>query len=107
MVDGATARTAANDAKANESLRLIARGSGQAYEDAWTAAAATVDQALTDPTLSGSQGTWETYKSQHAEIVDLDNGGRLGRGGGPGDQRGGRLVLVDLRRRSTGSSRTP
>ena len=43
---GSTARTAANDAKANESLRLIARGSGQAFEDAWVAAAAIVDQAL-------------------------------------------------------------
>jgi hypothetical protein len=76
VVDGATARTAANDAKANESLRLIARGSGQAFEDAWVAAAANVDQALMDPSLSGLQGTWSTYKSQHQQIVDLDAGGQ-------------------------------
>jgi hypothetical protein len=76
VVDGATARTAANDAKANESLRLIARGSGQAFEDAWVAAAANVDQALVDPSLSGLQGTWSTYKSQHQQIVDLDAGGQ-------------------------------
>ena len=75
VVDGATARTAANDAKANESLRLIARGSGQAFEDAWVAAAATVDQALTEQSLTGLQGDWATYKSQHQEIVDLDDGG--------------------------------
>lgn len=74
-VDQAEARTAANDAKANESLRLIARGSGQAFEDAWVAAAATVDQALLEPSLNGLQGSWATYKSQHQEIVDLDDGG--------------------------------
>ena len=76
VVDGSTARTAANDAKANESLRLIARGSGQAFEDAWVAAAGTVDQALLAPSLSGLQGSWSTYKSQHQEIVDLDTGGQ-------------------------------
>ena len=76
VVDGSTARTAANDAKANESLRLIARGSGQAFEDAWVAAARTVDQALLSPSLSGLQGSWSTYKSQHQQIVDLDTGGQ-------------------------------
>jgi hypothetical protein len=76
VVDGSTARTAANDAKANESLRLIARGSGQAFEDAWAVAASSVDQALLDPTLSGLRAPWSTYKSLHLEIVDLDTGGR-------------------------------
>jgi hypothetical protein len=75
VVDGSSARTAANDAKANESLRLIARGSGQAFEDAWVAAAAIVDQALLEPSLNGLQGSWATYESQHQEIVDLDEGG--------------------------------
>ncbi len=76
VVDGATARTAANDAKANESLRLIARGSGQSFEDAWAAASAVVDNALLEATLSGLQGTWATYESQHQDIVDLDTNGR-------------------------------
>jgi len=76
VVEGSAARTAANDAKANESLRLIARGSGQAFEDAWTAAAQTVDLALEEPTLSGLAGVWSTYKSQHQAIVDLDAGGQ-------------------------------
>jgi hypothetical protein len=76
VVDGATARTAANNAKANESLRLIARGSGQAFEDAWTAAAAVVDNSLLEASLSGMQGSWATYKSQHQEIVDLDTNGQ-------------------------------
>ena len=107
VVDGATARTAANDAKANESLRLIARGSGQAYEDAWTAAAATVDQSLTDPELSGSQGAWETYKSQHADIVEPRQRRGLGRRRWP--WRPARRTARPRRPSptSTGSSRTP
>ena len=76
VVDGSTARTAANDAKSNESLRLIARGSGTAFEEAWIAAAATVDESLQRPSLSDLQGTWSTYKSQHKEIVTLDEGGQ-------------------------------
>jgi hypothetical protein len=75
VVDGATARTAANDAKANESLRLIARGSGQAFEDAWVAASGVVDDALLEASLSGAQGSWSTYKSLHQQIVDEDTGG--------------------------------
>jgi hypothetical protein len=76
VVDGADARTAANDAKANESLRLISRGSGQAFEDAWTAAAALVDQQLQEPALASLGGSWTTYKSAHQQVVDLDNGGK-------------------------------
>ncbi len=36
LVDGADARIAAYDAKSNESLTLIARGSGGAFEQAWS-----------------------------------------------------------------------
>ena len=42
-VDQAAARTAGNDAKAYESLRLILQGSGPTYEPLWEAAAAVVD----------------------------------------------------------------
>ena len=45
-VDLAQVRTAANDARANESLTLIARGSGKAYEDAWMANDKTVRETL-------------------------------------------------------------
>jgi hypothetical protein len=76
VVDGATARTAANDAKANESLRLIARGSGEPFEEAWKAAADTVDRALFEQSLTGLRGVWSTYKDQHDEIVTLDKGGQ-------------------------------
>jgi hypothetical protein len=75
VVEGAAARTAANDAKSDESLRLIARGSGQAFEDAWSAAAAEVDDALATAGDTAVRAQWQEYVDRHAEVVDLDNGG--------------------------------
>ncbi len=69
-VDAASARTAGNDAKANESLRLIKRGSGQSYEDAWEQA----DQKVRDTTSAGV--AWARYEEVHQQIVTLDDGGR-------------------------------
>ena len=45
-VAAAAARTAGNDARSNEALRLIARGSGAAFEAAWVEAAATTTDRL-------------------------------------------------------------
>ncbi len=70
--DAAAVRTSANDAKANESLRLIKRGSGQAFEDAWSAAAERVEDLAT----GGTQTAWDSYEALHEEIVALDTGGR-------------------------------
>lgn len=70
--DGAQTRTAANDAKANEARRLIQRGSGQAFEDAWFAASATVDENLT---RTGYSDAWNSYVDAHNQIVALDEGG--------------------------------
>ena len=67
-----TARTAANDAKANESLRLISRGSGQVYEDRWDTAAGVVEDNASQQT----RPLWDDYAAVHQEIVSLDNGGR-------------------------------
>ncbi|TYL52139.1 hypothetical protein FXB39_07015 [Nocardioides sp. BGMRC 2183] len=67
--DQAAARTAANDAKAYESLRLIKRGSGDTYEDPWKAAAEVVTDR-SDPDLLED---WETYVERHQEIVELDD----------------------------------
>jgi hypothetical protein len=67
-----TARTSANDAKANESLRLISRGSGQVYEDRWDTAAGVVEANASDVT----RPLWDDYATVHQRIVDLDNGGR-------------------------------
>lgn len=72
-LDTATARTAGNDAKSNESLRLIARGSGAAFEEAWVAAdARVVDLVDGDPELTG---LWSAYRDAHAAIVAADEGG--------------------------------
>lgn len=69
-VKSATARTGANDAKANESLRLIKRGSGAANEDAWIAAQKQVSDAL-----PGDLGQlWSTYVARHGELVASDDG---------------------------------
>ncbi len=69
----ATSRSAANDAKANESLRLIKRGSGAVYEERWEAAASEVDPGNLDTPWSA---TWVAYRDKHAEVVELDDGGQ-------------------------------
>ena len=67
-----TARTAGNDAKANESLRLISRGSGQVYEDRWDAASQVVHSNASDETGQ----LWDDYATVHAKVVSLDEGGQ-------------------------------
>ncbi len=71
----AGARTEAYNAKANESLTLIARGSGSSFEKAWTASADEVDSrlgVLAEPTLSRQ---WDGYTKVHTAIRTLDDGG--------------------------------
>ena len=67
--DEATARTAANDAKAEESLRLIRRAATDDREDAWTAAASTVVAA------TALTAQWTAYADAHAHVIDLDDKG--------------------------------
>ena len=76
VVLGATARSAGNDAKAQESLRLINRGQGAAFEAAWKKDAAVV----TGPRYQGSgiediPTLWQAYADGHAKIVALDDQG--------------------------------
>lgn len=71
-VSEANARTAANDAKANESLRLIKRGSGEGFEDKWVVSAKEVEKFASRETRS----TWDAYVAQHDEIVELDRAGK-------------------------------
>ncbi len=76
----ADARIEANNAKSNESLTLIARGSGQAFETAWKSSADSVAgniQRLTDRPELVSQ--WQAYADVHSEIRALDDGGLWGR----------------------------
>jgi hypothetical protein len=65
-VDEATARTAANDAKALESRRLIDRASGDEVDLPWQEAAAIVDDN------TSFSGAWGTYEAAHAEVDTFD-----------------------------------
>jgi len=70
------ARIQGNLAKSSESLTLIARGSGQAYEQSWQASAAAVRERLTtDRILSSSVSDFDSYAEVHSKIRALDDGG--------------------------------
>jgi len=68
-VDQAAARTAGNDAKANESLRLVKRGSGSTYEPLWQAAAEVVERKADRSILD----EWKAYVAKHDLIVRNDD----------------------------------
>ena len=76
----ADARIDANNAKSNESLTLIARGSGQAFEDAWKSSADSVTSNLgrlsERPELTTQ---WRAYTDVHNEIRELDEDGQWDR----------------------------
>jgi hypothetical protein len=71
------ARIAAYDARSNESLTLIARGSGDAFDKAYNTAAATVDDELkkSSGTVDGLNTQWNEYKRIHGEVRKADTGG--------------------------------
>ena len=74
----ADARTAAYDAKSNESLTLIARGSGSAYETAWqqqSNSLLTSLASLDDTTENRLKGRWQAYIDAHKAIRTEDNNG--------------------------------
>ena len=76
-VDLAHVRTAANDARANESLTLVQRGSGQAYEKAWVANDKTVRETLAGVGDSSDlTNSWDAYATAHEEIRALDDDGQ-------------------------------
>ncbi|RZT20408.1 hypothetical protein EV649_3555 [Kribbella sp. VKM Ac-2569] len=68
------ARIAAYDARSNESLTLIARGSGDAFDKAYTAAAAQVDEQLGK--VGGNGGNlkqlWGAYTTIHTKVRKTD-----------------------------------
>jgi hypothetical protein len=73
----ADARIDANNAKSNESLTLIARGSGQAFEDAWKSSADAVSGNLQRLGARPELVTqWQAYTDVHGKIRELDDGGR-------------------------------
>lgn len=69
-VDEATARTAANNAKAFESLGLVNRGSGATvYEPLWEEQAAIVEDTASDQTLA----FWDDYVALHQQVREADD----------------------------------
>ena len=77
----ATARIAAFDAKSNESLTLIARGSGSAFEKAWVSSSKVVtDQSLASARLNSDAanmgGLWGRYAETHQQIRKADDSGQ-------------------------------
>jgi hypothetical protein len=79
----AQARIAAYDAKSNESLTLISRGSGKAFDDAWKASSAIVAQRLNtvtqlyfDADTRALPGDWTAYTGIHQQIRQKDDRGQ-------------------------------
>jgi hypothetical protein len=77
----AKARIAAFDAKSNESLTLIARGSGSAFEKTWLNASKVVaDQSSAAARLSSDdanmEALWAAYVGTHKQIRAADDGGK-------------------------------
>ncbi|GAA2490855.1 hypothetical protein [Terrabacter carboxydivorans] len=69
--------TAANDARANESLTLIKRGSGQANETSWKTDKSAVDTDLARLESSARlTSLWGAYVDAHVKVRQLDDGGR-------------------------------
>ncbi|MGY4765571.1 hypothetical protein ACXC9Q_01480 [Kribbella sp. CWNU-51] len=71
------ARIAAYDARSNESLTLIARGSGDTFDKAYNTASATVDDELkkSSGTVDGLTDRWNSYKAIHTKVRAADTGG--------------------------------
>ena len=66
----------ANNAKSNESLTLVARGSGTAFEQAWQASAEQIETNLQQSGNPELAELWTGYAEVHAAIRELDDSGR-------------------------------
>jgi hypothetical protein len=72
----ANARIEASNAKSNESLTLIARGSGSSFETAWRSSADQVTVDLDRLGRNAPTAEWDRYVAVHTEIRKLDDEGR-------------------------------
>jgi hypothetical protein len=75
----ATARINALDAKSNEALVLVARGSGQTYEQRFSEVSRRASEALDAPEIQMDdlqvRNLFDTYLSNHGEVVRLEKAG--------------------------------
>ena len=98
----ADARIDASNAKSNESLTLIARGSGASFEAAWKASADSVVSNLGRLGPTAPTDEWTRYMAVHNQIRALDDGGQweaavaLATGSGP-DSANTAFNAFDLR----------
>jgi hypothetical protein len=69
------ARIAAYDARSNESLTLIARGSGDSFDKAYNDAAKVVDDQLNQASTNGLNELWSDYKNVHTAVRKADTDG--------------------------------
>lgn len=107
-----TLRSAAYDAKANESLTLVNRGSGASYEAKWKADSGTVQNA------AGSAGgdlvaQWSTYLARHQAIRAQDDAGQWAKAvqlatatGGDSANTAFTAVVTDAGQQLDGAQRT-
>ena len=72
----AEATTSANDARANESLTLIRRGSGASNEALWKTDDKAVRSALGQVDDSGLTSMWGDYTAVHQQVRSLDDNGQ-------------------------------
>ena len=70
------ARIEANNAKSNESLTLIARGSGAAFEQVWQSSAGQVQASLDQSQNPDLSELWREYTNVHRSIRELDESGK-------------------------------
>lgn len=95
------ARIEANNAKSNESLTLIARGSGGAFEQAWQSSAGQVQANLDQTENPELTQLWNDYTKVHMSIRQLDDSGKwdqaVSRATGSGkDSANARFAAFDI-----------
>jgi hypothetical protein len=73
----ATVRIDAFDAKSSESLTLIARGSGQPFEDRFKSVTADARSALVSVVDPSTRSSFPAYLARHAAVRSADDGGKF------------------------------
>ena len=100
-VNLAHVRTAANDARANESLTLIQRGSGARYQDAWKANDTTVRETLNQvegaSDLTSGAGTRTPRRTSRSALATMADSGSRPSSSRPRRRRAARPRLQRLR----------
>jgi hypothetical protein len=76
LTQASQARIEANNAKSNESLTLIERGSGAAFEQVWQSSAGLVQANLDRSQNPDLSELWREYTNVHKSIRELDDSGK-------------------------------